>query len=262
MSATIDVAIDTAVRVVAGTAGGVEVGARPAPAFIRGIAGPLPDGERILWEGAPLRASVTRHAFHARKVAVYFAGLVVFRLMMTGITGLGTFAGWRPVLILIGLGLAGVAVSELLAALSARTTWYAITDRRVVLRSGIVLSGVLNVPLRAITGAAAKLYADGSGDLAIMLGSDVRIAYLRLWPYVRAWRITRPQPALRGLADVHQTGALLRAALVAVSGVDGAAVRAGGNGDVTDTGRGETGTTSSDGRGGVRQPRSGSAVAA
>jgi hypothetical protein len=257
-----DMRIETAERA-AGVVVDAAIDARQPPVFIRGIAGPLPAGEHLLWEGGPSRASILRHAFHGRKVALYFAGLVVIRMTMTGAAGLTTFAGWRPVLILMGLGLAGVAVSHLLAALSAGTTGYAITDRRVVLRSGIVLAGVLNVPLHVITGASIKSYADGTGDLAITLGKDVRIAYLHLWPYVRAWRITRPEPALRGLADAQATGAVLRAALVAASQDATAADAARDTApDTAGAGWDAAGADPSGGRSGVRTPLSGSPVAA
>jgi len=263
MSATAEIDSGTAVLAAGEMGAAAAAEERRAPEFIRGIAGPLPDGEHLLWEGAPSRASITRHAFHARKVALYFAALVVVRMTMTGAAGLRTFDGWRSVLILIGLGAAAVAVSQLLAALSARTTWYAITDRRVVVRSGIVLAGTLNVPLRAITGAAIKSYTDGTGDLAITLASDVRIAYLHLWPYVRAWRITRPEPALRGLADAHATGALLRAALLAATRLDGAAdAAAAGPEDAARAGWDQAGPAPSGGRSGVRKPLAGSPVAA
>jgi hypothetical protein len=171
--------------------------------YIRGIAGPLPEGERVLWQGPPVRESLTRHAFHPRKVAVYFALMLVFRAT----AGAGAWNSWVA---LVACGVTAVGLSYLLGWLSARTSWYAITDHRIIMRTGIVLSGVLNIPLRYVDGAAVHRFADGSGDLALQLRPDVHLAYLRLWPHARAWRLSRPQPAFRSIANVDQVGEMLR----------------------------------------------------
>ncbi len=94
----------------------------------------------------------------------------------------------------------GIAVS--LAQLSARTTVYTITDRRVVMRIGIVLTVTFNLPLpRDPERRPARDGADGTGDIALQLKAPDRIAYLHLWPHARPWRMARPEPMLRCVAD-------------------------------------------------------------
>ena len=41
---------------------------------IRGLPGPLPEGETILWQGAPDWRVLAVQAFHVRAVAIYFGG--------------------------------------------------------------------------------------------------------------------------------------------------------------------------------------------
>jgi Bacterial PH domain len=177
-----------------------------ARSYVRGIAEPLPPRERVLWQGGPDRSNLVRHVFHARKVALYFGLLLAVRMAQPG--------RMTAALILLTLGVLAVGLSYLLGLLSARTSWYAITDQRVVMRTGIVLSGVLNVPLTCVDGALVHRYRDGTADLALVLRPDLRIPYLRLWPYARAWHVTRPQPSLRGLTDVELVGGILRSAVL------------------------------------------------
>ena len=37
---------------------------------------PLPEGERVLWQGAPSWRGVARRTLHTRKIAGYFAALI------------------------------------------------------------------------------------------------------------------------------------------------------------------------------------------
>ena len=182
-------------------------------AYLRGIEMPLPAGERVLWQGAPGRAALARHAFHVRKIAIYFVLLLVLAAVMSGATSWHALLGSA-----IPLGVSAVvacAFALLLATLTTRTTVYAITERRVVLRVGIALPVVVNVPLHVIESVDFRRRADGGGDIALRLGGGVRVAYLVLWPHARAWRLRHPEPLLRGLADVDAVGAILRSALLA-----------------------------------------------
>lgn len=183
------------------------------PAYIDGIDIPLPEDERVLWQGAPSARSLARYAFHMRKVAGYFALLIALR----GLASLdepspGTFfmAGALPLAL---LGLLTVALSLGLARLCARTTVYAITDRRVVMKVGMVVSTLVNIPFRQIEGAAVRPLPHGAGDIALTLGGDERLAWIMLWPHARGWRLSHPQPALRSVPEATTVGALLRDAV-------------------------------------------------
>ncbi len=181
---------------------------------LRGMPGPLPAGERILWRGAPTLSGVLLRAFHARLVMLWFAGVAGLLAIAAGASGgptrALTVAG--PTL-LVGLGALGLLT--VLAWLVHRTTVYTLTDRRVVMHVGIALPITLNLPHARIESAGLHLFSDGSGDIPLRLPPGERIAYLHLWPHARPWRVSRPEPMLRSVPDAHGVAALLAPALAA-----------------------------------------------
>ena len=183
--------------------------------FIRGIREPLPEGERVLWQGAPHWWALAVRALHIRKVAVYFGALLAWRLaaLLADGQSLGSaLAGCAGLAAVAALGLGLLA---LIAALAARTTIYAITTRRVMLRIGIALPIFVNLPFKGIETAALRVFGDGTGDLPLQLQDGVRLAWLHLWPHVRPWQVARPQPMLRGLAEPVTVAAILKDAIAA-----------------------------------------------
>lgn len=181
--------------------------------YIPGIAHPLPPGERVLWVGAPDAARLARHALHVRALAAYF-------LVLTTAPALFAPEGASPLAAVLAagtwvlpLGLCTLVFLHTLAALVARTTVYAVTDRRVVMRIGVALPTTINLPLAAIDSVDVLTRADGGGELAITLGGDARLAYILLWPHARPWRLSRPRPTLRALPDVAAAAEALRTAL-------------------------------------------------
>ena len=112
---------------------------------------PLPAGETILWQGSPDWRRLARRAFHVRawsrstsrrcspgrrrqpaSTARRAGGRCGRRLW---------FGRWRR---------AAIGLLTLLAWLTARTTIYTITNRRVVLRVGIALPMSINLPFALI----------------------------------------------------------------------------------------------------------------
>jgi hypothetical protein len=128
------------------------------------------------------------------------------------------------VLWLLPLALAALAILVFLGWLVGRTTLYTITNRRVVMRIGIVLDVTFNIPFRVIESAGLRKYEDGTGDIALALAGPDRIAYLHLWPHARPWRIARAEPTLRTVPDAAAVSALL---MSAISAVEGPSLRAG-----------------------------------
>lgn len=177
-----------------------------------------PPPETVFWEGRPgWRASAFR-VWHVRLVACWFAVLL----------GDGAVQIWRGVatgpdallgearLFLIG----GVTIALLtwLARLTARTTSYTITDRRVVMRFGIALRAKLVIPLRAISHVGVRVHSDQTGDLALRLVEGQSVLYPKLWPHARPWHLLRPEPMLRGIADAGTAGTVLSRAITAARG--------------------------------------------
>jgi hypothetical protein len=172
----------------------------------------LPAGETILWQGAPDPWQLTVRALHWRKLAIYFALLLLGRA--GGAVGEGTaladaLRGLGPLALAFGVALAIVGT---LGWLAASTTAYTLTDERVVMRIGIVLSVSFNLPLTRIEAAHCRPRAGGLGDIALAIEPATRIGWLHLWPHVRPWQLRRPQPMLRCVPDVERVAALLATA--------------------------------------------------
>ncbi len=168
----------------------------------------LPAGETILWQGAPNWRVLAVEAFHVRKLTVYFAAMLGLQaLYLSGEPG-GLVAGQLAT----SGALAVVALLLLLttAWFSARTTLYTLTNRRIVMRVGIVLTLTFNLPLRQLAGASLRPQAKGFGDIALSLKGPDRIAYLNLWPHARPWALKNPEPSLRCLPHAQALGALIQ----------------------------------------------------
>jgi hypothetical protein len=192
---------------------------------IPGLPERLPEGERILWQGAPRWTALARRAFHVRKVAVYFALLIVLVLIMEmtiggDSAGSSLGAGWPIVLAIAAIGLL-----ELLAWTMSRATVYTITNRRVVMRFGVAIPMTINLPFRRIASAALKEYPDGTGEIPLTLTGSERTSYLVLWPHARPWYFSPAQPMLRTVPDAARVARILADALSEASSAkeDGAA---------------------------------------
>ncbi len=170
----------------------------------------LPAGERILWQGAPDWRRMALDAFHVRQLAAYFGLMLVLQVLLSWEPDLGLTANLAPLALSASLAAIALGLLTLSAYFAARTTLYTLTNKRVVMRIGIVLTISFNLPLRWIAAAHVKTNPDGSGDIALELKGSDRIAYLNLWPHARAWELKKPQPSLRCLPDVAAAGALLQ----------------------------------------------------
>jgi hypothetical protein len=198
--------------------------------YIKGVPHPLPAGEHVLWEAAPDARALATHVFHRRLVAMYFVAMLVW-------WGIATV---EPVLsraFAVGLGirlaltLIVLAIAEVLARASARTSWYAITNRRVVMRLGVVFPMSINIPFSIIDGARIGTFSDGTGQLVLTLGKAHRLAYIALWPHCQVFRLTHPEPVLRALLDPKAVSALLVNAIDAVAEQNVRIERTGERGD-------------------------------
>jgi hypothetical protein len=194
---------------------------------IPGLPAMLPDGEKLLWQGAPCWKSLAIRAYHVRKVAVYFLLLVAWRIAFGLTEGHTATAILTSCLFLLALGAAGIGLLTLLAYLNARSTVYTITSRRALLRHGIAVPLTMNVPFKQVETAGLKYFANGNGDISLKLMRRERLGYMISWPHVRPGRFTRPEPSFRGLADAQKAAEILGAALAAEAGVTPAQITAG-----------------------------------
>jgi hypothetical protein len=182
---------------------------------VPGLPENLPAGEAILWQGAPHWKNLALRALHIRGVAIYFALLLVwFTLSKLG-HGEAAVSVAMSALRLGSLAAVALTLMAVYAWLSATTTIYTITTRRVVIRAGVALPMIINLPFTKVEAASLKTFANGSGDIALTLPASERFAYLILWPHVRPWRLTRAQPMLRGLPEATAAAAIMGDALIA-----------------------------------------------
>jgi len=186
-----------------------------------GLPEALPPGETLLWQGQPRWQALAVRVFHARKVAVYFAVLAAWSVIEGVADGLAAAAILQGVAVTLAVGAVAVGVLVWLARLSARTTVYSITSRRVVMRIGMALPTSINLPYAVIESAALRRHRDGTGDLPITLGGKGRISYVLLWPHARPWHFGDPKPMLRGLTGPDAVAELLGRALLAAAGPGG-----------------------------------------
>lgn len=185
----------------------------------------LPANERLLWQGQPMPGLVARRIFHLPLVIGYFALMLVWRIAAQLQDGVPVLAALKGSLVMALLAAVAIGVLAALARLAASTTVYTLTDKRVVMRIGIVLTVTYNLPLKHID-AAHLLPLGGrrrggvpatAGEIALQLRSDTRIAYLNLWPHARPWLFSRPQPMLRCLPDAQAVAHRLSEAWAAVN---------------------------------------------
>ena len=185
---------------------------------VRGLPGELPKGETMLWQGAPDWWALAQRAFHMRTVAVYFGLLMAWRGGAAARAGADTVGALQSALGLLPVAVVSLGLLAGLAWLTARTTVYTITTKRIVLRFGFALPKAINIPFTIVETATLKTNSDGSGDLGLTLTSPNKVAYLLIWPHARPWKVTRPQPSLRAIPNASAVAVQLMHALKAAHG--------------------------------------------
>jgi hypothetical protein len=175
-----------------------------------GLPDHLPEGERLIWQGKPDWKNLAFNAFHIRKVAAYFAAIIVAQGAFKYANGLPAF---ESVPGLLGLALAACAILAVMAYANAKTTRYTLTTKRVLMKVGIAVPVIINLPLRQIDGASFAQTGQGCGNIVFQTGGETRLAYLLLWPHAKPWHFTKPQPAFRGISDVELVAKTVSTAL-------------------------------------------------
>jgi len=168
---------------------------------VRGLPEALPQGEHILWQGAPSAWALARDAMSLYYVAGYFVLIALWRAVVHS-----DAMTMIPYLI---LGLITCAILLVMALIFARTTVYTITNKRVGMRIGAALNVTLNIPFTQIANANLMQRSDGTGTIALEAIDDTKISYLVCWPHVRPWHIRKTQPALRSIPNAEAIATLL-----------------------------------------------------
>lgn len=176
---------------------------------VRGLPAMLPAGEHILWQGAPDWRATALRIFHVRKVAIYFLLLFAWRFTLAAERGADLSTTLIDNVPMFGLAVLALGLLTGLAWLTSRTTVYTVTNKRVVMRVGIALPITWNLPYTALETASLKTYGDGTGNIALVLSGDQRLAYLVMWPHVRPWYLRKPQPMLRLVPVATKVAALI-----------------------------------------------------
>lgn len=180
---------------------------------------PLPEGEHILWQQSPAWSPYSRRVFQIDKIALYFLVLLVWVAASAAADG-GWTAALRALSWAVWPALGVLGMLALLGWLYARSTVYTITNRRVVIESGLAIPAAVNLPFGCVERADIKCFRDGTGDIELSM-SGPRLLYSMLWPNLHLFRLKQPRPKLLALNQPRQVAALLGNALVAARAAAG-----------------------------------------
>ena len=182
---------------------------------IAGVPGVIPANERIIWQGRPDATSFLVHVLHIRWILGYFGALTLWRFGSGVSDGMRLLEATTSALWLMPLWLMVVGLVVGFGVAVARTTIYTITSKRLIMRYGVALPMAVNVPFSAIESGGLKVFSDGTGQLPLQLDSDLKLAYLVIWPHARPHRYLNPEPMLRSIRQPEKVAKLLADAYTA-----------------------------------------------
>jgi len=174
-----------------------------------GLPEKLPQGEQVLWQGSPDLKTLLLKVFHMRGLAIYFGLLLAYRIISGVLDGEALNLMFLSALQIIIFSSLGLGLMSLLGYLMASTAVYTITNKRVVMRIGIVLNMTFNFPLKQIESADCGLTKDGCGDIYLKLNKETKIAIFHLWPHARPAKWAVPQPSLRCIKNCAEVAQIL-----------------------------------------------------
>ena len=163
----------------------------------------IPPEEKVLWSGRPEWKALAYHSFGLKYLVFYliFAalyclaeldGAIVFGLLLTKFLPY-CFSG-----ILAGLVLTGLAYFQ------ALNTAYVVTEKRIVIRSGVALVFLLNAPFKKISSIDKQILKNSLGNFSFTTNSKRRIPFLSCWPSVKPWSFIEPKPAFKCIANADK----------------------------------------------------------
>lgn len=184
-----------------------------APEPIKGLPEALPNGEKVIWQGAPTPLALAIHAFHIRVVWLYYAAALTWRCSSLAAGGADFSAYAQAFVVLGGSAIALTAVLYGLAFVMARSAVYTITNKRIVLRYGAAIRKYINLPFASIAAVSMRRHGAKAGSIAIATNDKTQVPYLHLWPHARPLKFRPTFPMLRALPDVDKAVSALKSAM-------------------------------------------------
>jgi hypothetical protein len=165
----------------------------------------IPLEEKIYWTGKPNWKSFGYHAFGIKYFLIYFfvCALYAVSQIESSFSFERLLINYTPYLV---SGTLAAMIIFLLAYFSARHTCYVITEKRIVIRTGVALVFLLNMPFKNILSIDMKVLAQGRGNLTFKVRSKKRIPFFSCWPSVKAGVFLEPVPAFRSIMDIEKVG--------------------------------------------------------
>lgn len=169
----------------------------------------LSAGEQMLWSGQPKSGIQLRTSdIFLIPFSLFWAGFAVF--WESSVIGIGApffFMLWGIPFILMGLYIT-VGRFFLDAALRAKT-WYAVTNERILIVSGLINQTIRSYPLRSMPEMTLRLRRDQSGTITFGAEAPSRSMYRGfVWPGMDQ----RLAPAFDLLPDAQSVYDLIRRA--------------------------------------------------
>lgn len=180
---------------------------------VRGVPGDLPEGETVLWQGAPDWFMLAMDAFKLRWVVGYFIVLTAWRFIDNLMKGTEPLASLTTAVAVMPLAFIAIGIFCGLAWINSRSTVYTITSQRIVMRFGAALTKAINIPFKIVESASSDVKPNGSGVVAVKLAAPNKIPVLLLWPHKKPGTIRQPEPAFRCIKDADKCAPILAQAL-------------------------------------------------
>ncbi|NEV80375.1 PH domain-containing protein, partial [Rhodopseudomonas sp. BR0C11] len=98
-----------------------------SPSQFRELPSPLPEGERVIWQGKPTYKGLAIRSFHMRAVAIYFVLLIAWKAWSNWSNGQSPAEALTSASMLLIPAAAGLGLLALLVWLFRRATCYTIT---------------------------------------------------------------------------------------------------------------------------------------
>lgn len=169
----------------------------------------LRPAERIVWEGQPIprRWVLTPADIFLIPFSIMWGGFALFwEAAVLSTPAPFFFKLWGVPFVLVGLYL--MFGRFFVAYRQAQSTWYALTDRRVLIASGIFRSNLTEIDLRSLPALNVQTSSDGVGTISLSSAPASWTSQLNWSP----WMAMSAAPAFRAIPDAPRVYQLMQEA--------------------------------------------------